>query len=242
LQRQGVSIRWEVTPNPSIERTATAGCAIRCGPLMSNVRPQNTQMTSFPPELQRYRFMVVGSSLLLAGAGLAALVLAFSPGSENRSLIPFVAFAIVAFAVSGFGLFFAPRWYRRAADVVSGIPPVSGMATFTVEEDSDSTSLYAAVSAGDLSAPSRVRVALLFPRWDVRPLCGAPQSVRLHIDPFNSRLMAVTTTRGTLWCMPTGHVLRHHSAVKKRGQPDSLRSPVNPEARQACGGEQGPGG
>jgi hypothetical protein len=170
-------------------------------------------MATFPPELKRYRLLVVGSSLFLAGVGGVSLFLALSPGSSERSPIPFVLFAIVAFAVSAFGLFFVPRWYRRAAHIVSTTPPLPGFAILTLEADSESTALYAMVSTPDPAARPLERIALLIPRWKVQPLLGASLSVGLHIDPSSSRLMAISTEHGVLWCMPTGTVVRRSSAT-----------------------------
>lgn len=169
---------------------------------------QKTPMARFPPELSRYRFLVVGSSLLLAGAGGVALFIAFSADPAGRSPIPFVLFALIAFAVSGFGLFFVPRWYRRAANVVATNAPLPGLATLTLESGTDSTSLYATVSTLEPSARPLERIGLLIPRWDVRPLLGVSLTVDLHIEPSSSRLMAISTDRGVLWCMPAGRVVR----------------------------------
>jgi len=174
-------------------------------------------MASFPPELGRYRLMVVGSSLLLAGMGGGALFVALSPDAGGRSPIPFVLFAVVAFAVSAFGIFFVPRWYRRAALVVSTAPRVPGIVSLTLEADSESTSLYATVSTPDPSFRLLERIALLIPRWDIRPLLGSSLSVGLHVDPSSSRLMAISTERGVLWCMPTGTVVP--ASGEDRGQP-----------------------
>lgn len=178
------------------------------GPNLSFAGPHKTTMVPFPPELSGYRFLVVGSSLLLAGAGSVALFVAFSGDSTGGSPIPFVLFALIAFAVSGFGLFFVPRWYRRAANVVATTTPWPGLATLTLETDSDSTSLYATVSTLETSARPLGHIAVLMPRWDVRPLLGASLSVDLHIEPSSSHLVAISTDRGLLWCMPTGWIAR----------------------------------
>jgi hypothetical protein len=166
-------------------------------------------MAPFPPELRRYRLIVVGASLFLAGAGAIALIAALSPDTTRRSAIVLALFAIAALAVSGFGLLFVPRWYRRAAYVVSTAAPFPGVATLTLDSDSDSTSLYADVSTSEPSIRPLHRVALLIPRWDVRPFVGSSLEVGLHVDPGSSRLMAISSKPGVLWCMPTGQVMRH---------------------------------
>jgi len=162
----------------------------------------------FPPELRRYRLVVVASSLFLAGAGGIALHAAFSPDPVGSSPIPFVLFAAVAFSVSGFALFFVPRWYRRAVHLVSTTAPLPGRATLTLEEDSESTSLFATVSTPEAPDGPMDRIALLMPRWAFRPFLGRPLVVGLHVDPSSSRLMAISTEHGLLWCMPMGCVVR----------------------------------
>jgi hypothetical protein len=164
-------------------------------------------MVSFPPELRRYRLLVVASSFLLAGAGSFALVAASSAPPGTASRIPLVIFAITALPVAAFGLFFVPRWYHRAAYVVSTTSPLAATATLSLEAGSDSTSLCAAVSLPQSSSGRLERIALLIPRWNVRSVLGLSLPVRLHVDPSNSRLVAISTEHGMLWCMPTGQVV-----------------------------------
>jgi len=164
-------------------------------------------MVSFPPELRRYRLLVITSSLLLAGAGGLALVAALSPSRGTDSRIPLVIFAIAALPVAAFGLFFVPRWYHRAAYVVATTSPLAATATLSLEAGSDSTSLYAAVSLPHISFGRMERIALLIPRWNVRSVLGSSLPVRLHVDPSNSRLVAISTEHGMLWCMPTGEIV-----------------------------------
>jgi sterol desaturase/sphingolipid hydroxylase (fatty acid hydroxylase superfamily) len=76
-------------------------------------------VVSFPPELRRYRLLVITSSVLLAGAAGVALFVAFSPRPVTQSPLPFVLFAIVAVPVALFGVFFVPRWYHRAGYIVA---------------------------------------------------------------------------------------------------------------------------
>ena len=168
---------------------------------------------SFPPELRRYRRLVITSSLLLAGAGGFALVAALSPGHTETSPIPLFLFAIFTLPMAAFGLIFVPRWYHRAAFVVSTTSPLAATAILTLDNGSDSTSLYAAVSGPQSSSIHLERIALLIPRWNVRSVVGSPLPVRLHVDPSNSRLVAISTEHGILWCMPTGQVVRARGAV-----------------------------
>jgi len=170
-------------------------------------------MPSFPPELRGYRIVVVGSSLFLAGVGAVALFVALSPNTTGGPVIFLVLFAIAAFAVSVFGLVFVPRWYRRAACVVSTAVPLPGAVTLLLESDSESTSLYATITRPEASAEVLTRVSVLIPRWDVRPFLGTSLSVDLHVDPSTSRLMAITSKHGILWCMPTGQIVRDRGAV-----------------------------
>ena len=115
--------------------------------------------------------------------------------------------------MAAFGLFFVPRWYHRAAFVVSTTSPLAATATLTLDNGSDSTSLYAAVSGPQSSSIHLERIALLIPRWNVRSVLGSSLPVRLHIDPSNSRLVAISTEHGMLWCMPTGQVVRARGAA-----------------------------
>jgi hypothetical protein len=167
---------------------------------------------SFPPELRRYRLLVITSSLLLAGAGGFALIAALLPEHTETSPIPLFLFAIAALPMAAFGLFFVPRWYHRAAHVVSTTSPLAATATLTLET-SDPNSLYADVSVPQSSPIQLERIALLIPRWNVRSVLGSSLPVGLHIDPSNSRLMAISTEHGMLWCMPTGQVIRASGAA-----------------------------
>jgi len=170
-------------------------------------------MVSFPPELRRYRLLVITSSLLLGGAGGFALIAALSPPSGSDSRIPLALFAIAALPVAAFGLFFVPRWYHRAAYVVSTSSPLAATATLSLESGSDSTSLYAAVSLPQPSSGHLERIALLIPRWNVRSVLGSSLPVRLYVDPSGSRLVAISTEHGMLWCMPTGQVVQASGAA-----------------------------
>jgi hypothetical protein len=176
-----------------------------------NVRPHWAPMAPLPPELRRYRLIVVASSLLLAAAGSIALLVILAPDPAPRPAIPLVLFAVVALAVTAYGLFFVPRWYHRAAYVISTSAPLSSVATLTLETDTESTSLYAAVSTAEASAQPLDRIALLMPRWDVRRFLDAPLAVDLYIDLSSSRLVAISSKHGVLWCMPSGHVVRNRS-------------------------------
>jgi hypothetical protein len=183
------------------------------GQLSSNVRPHMTRKPSFPPELRRYLTIVVGLSLFLACAGAVALFVAVSPNTTGGPVSVLMLFAVAAFSLSVFGLVYVPRWYRRAACVVNTAVPLPGAATLLLESESESTSLYATISRPEASAEVLDRVAVLFPRWDIRPFLGTSISVDLHVDPSTSRLMAITSKHGVLWCIPTGQVLRERGAV-----------------------------
>jgi hypothetical protein len=97
--------------------------------------------------------------------------------------------------------------------VVSTTSPLAATATLTLDNGSDSTSLYAAVSGPQSSSIHLERIALLIPRWNVRSVLGSPLPVRLHVDPSNSRLVAISTEHGMLWCMPTGQVVQASGAA-----------------------------
>ncbi len=167
---------------------------------------------SFPLELRRYRLAVITTSLLVGGAGGFALFAAMSLESGTDSLV-LVLFAIVILPLAGFGLFFVPRWYHRAGHIVSSTSPIAAVATLTLETDSDSTSLYAAVSLPHSPTKLLKRVAVLSPKWDVRSLLGSSLSVQLYVDPASSRLVAISTENGLLWCMPTGQVIQVNRAA-----------------------------
>lgn len=170
-------------------------------------------MSSFPPELRRYRLVVLAASLGLASAGTAAGVIAASPTTTREAAWVLAVFAITALVVAGFGIVCVPRWYRRAGYVVTAIPPVQSVATLLLESDSDSTSLYATVARPEDTIECMDRVALLIPQWDIHPLLGLCLPVALHVDPSTSRLMAITTQGGVLWCMPRGQRVRNRTAA-----------------------------
>ncbi len=115
--------------------------------------------------------------------------------------------------MAAFGLFFVPRWYHRAAYVVSTTSPLAATATLSLESGSDSTSLYAAVSLPQSSSGHLEGITLLIPRWNVRSVLDSPLPVRLYVDPSSSRLVAISTERGMLWCMPTGQVVQPSDAA-----------------------------
>jgi hypothetical protein len=75
------------------------------------------------------------------------------------------------------------------------VQPVPGSATLRLESDSDSTSLYARVGAGEL--------ALIVPRWGVNALLGGPVAVDLYVNPRTSGIVALRTDRGLLWTIPS---------------------------------------
>ena len=163
---------------------------------------------SFPPELRRYRLTVIAVSLLVGGAGVVALIVATLPATSTGSVIALGLYAIVVLPLATFGLFFVPRWYRRAGQVVATTSPIAGVAVLTLESSSDSDSLYATVSIPKTSTRPLKEVALLHPKWDVQSLLGSSQSVQLYVDPDGSRLVAIATDHGMLWCMPTGQILK----------------------------------
>lgn len=155
-------------------------------------------MTPFPPELKRYRLIVFSASLLLGGAGVAVLL--YPP--EGSPTLPRLLFAALALAMSGFGFFAVLRWYQRAAYVVATVLPRPCSASLHIDEDSDSTSLYVSLLLSEYEAP--VRVEVIMPRWDVHDFLNTVYAVNLYIDPSNTRLMAIDTPHGRLWCMPIG--------------------------------------
>jgi hypothetical protein len=161
---------------------------------------------SFPIELRRYLLTAITASLLIGGAGGFALFAATALTSGTDSLV-LVLVAIVFLSFAGFGLFFIPRWYHRAGHIVSSTTPIAAVATFTLETDSDSTSLSAAVSVPHSPTKLRKQIAVLSPKWDRRALLGSSRSVQLFIDPSSSRLVAISTEKGMLWCMPMGQVI-----------------------------------
>jgi len=76
-------------------------------------------MTPFPSEPRRYRFIVVGASLLLAVAGSYAVFLAFAQNSAVSLTIGLLLFALVASLPSGY----VPVLYTKmAAHSVKRIP------------------------------------------------------------------------------------------------------------------------
>ncbi|MEC4749933.1 hypothetical protein [Methylomicrobium sp. Wu6] len=76
-------------------------------------------MTPFPSEPRRYRFKVVGASLLLAVAGIYAVFLAFAQNSAEPLTIGLLLFALAASLLSGY----VPVLYTKmAAHSVKRIP------------------------------------------------------------------------------------------------------------------------
>lgn len=155
-------------------------------------------MTAFPPELKRYRLIVISASLLLGGTGTAVL---FLP-PEGSPTLPRLIFAAMALAMSGFGFFAVLRWYQRAAYVVATVAPRPCSGSLHLDEDSESTSLTVSLLLSHDEQP--VRVAVILPRWNVRAFLNTVYTVKLYIDPSNARLMAIDTPHGRLWCMPIG--------------------------------------
>lgn len=155
-------------------------------------------MTPFPSELKRYRRLVISASLLLGVAGAA--VLFFPP--EGSPTLPRLLFATMALVMSGFGFFVILRWYQRAAYVVATVMPRNFSASLHIAKNSNYPTLYASVLLSEYEPP--VRVAVIMPHWNVREFLNTIYTVNLYVDPSNSRLMAIDTPYGRLWCMPIG--------------------------------------
>lgn len=154
-------------------------------------------MLSFPPELKRYRYIVISASLLLGGAGAA--VLFFPP--EASPTLPRLLFAMTALMMSGIGCWVMWYWYPRAVYVVATTTPRPFFASLHLNEEKF-TILYASVLLSEYEPP--VRVAVIMPRWNVRVFLNRIDTVKLYIDPSSSRLMAIATPHGMLWCIPLG--------------------------------------
>lgn len=167
----------------------------------------------FPAELRRYGYLVVGSSLLLFAASLAAITVAFIENAQGRSSLPYAAFAAVAIPIAALGLILAPRWYRRAAYVISNFPALQAEVRFTQTKDSDSSTFYATVLVIERAIIPALSVAIVRPVWEVQQLTGLTQSVQLHVDRSTSRLMAISTPHGVVWCLPNNHAITFPNAV-----------------------------
>jgi hypothetical protein len=180
---------------------------------------------TLPRELRRYRLTVLLASLLLTAVGVGALALALTGSAGMAGPIPLLLFAAVTLPVALFGLIGVPLWYRRAVRIVSSTTPRPVLATLSLDEGSDSTCLDAELhglkgAAGPLDA-----VALLIPTWDVRPLLGTPLDVGAYVDPERRRLVALSTPRGMLWCLPPGRLIADGSspARDRRDHPPGAR-------------------
>ena len=180
---------------------------------------------TFPAELRRYRITVVLASLLLAAAGVVALGLVLTASSGTGSPIPFLLFAVVTLPIAAFGLVGVPRWYRRAGRIVSSTAPHPALATLSLDEGSDSTALYAEVRWSQGSAEPLHPVALVIPAWDVRPLLGLQLPVGGYVDPERSRLVALSTPQGMLWCVPPGRIVSHGSSPSRHSGDHPSRPP-----------------
>lgn len=164
----------------------------------------------YPPELLRHQVVAVGASLLLSFLGIAVLVYGLS--SQDASSTGFIAFGVVALLVGLSLAWLSSSWYRRAVRLVSAGQQTDATITLVVKSDSDSTTLYAQVSAVGKIADHSLGVAVLAPRWEYQSWLDRSQSARLFIEPSSSRLMAISTQRGMLWCIP------HNVAARGLGQ------------------------
>jgi hypothetical protein len=146
------------------------------------------------PDLRRHVAGTFVSSALLGLVGVA-VVAAAAMGRAPVPLWAALVFGAVSLAVGWLGVVVAPRHYRESSRTVASVQPVPGSATLRLESDSDSTSLYARVGAGEL--------ALIVPRWGVNALLGGPVAVDLYVNPRTSGIVALRTDRGLLWTIPS---------------------------------------
>jgi hypothetical protein len=154
-------------------------------------------MTPYPPELLRHQIIAISSSLLMSFVGLVALV--YGLRSHDSSSKIFIAFAVITLLVGLPMAWLSFFWYRRAARLVSGGQEVSGSIRLIAKSDFDSTTLYAEVIT---STSKSLRVAVLAPRWAYKEWLGNSQSAGLFVEPASSKIMAISTSQGMLWCIP----------------------------------------
>jgi hypothetical protein len=154
----------------------------------------------YPPELLRHQVVAVGASLLLSFAGVASLVHGFRSGEDSSAI--FVAFGTAALPIGALLGWLSTSWYRRAAKLVSSGQQVAAIITLVAEADLESTTLYAEVGPVGKIADRSLRVAVLTPHWEYRSFLGTPLGAGLFVEPSSSRLMAISTQLGVLWCIP----------------------------------------
>jgi hypothetical protein len=164
-------------------------------------------------DVRKHVVLATVASVFLAGTGVFAVYEALSQPMRRSSLVAFLVFATAALVTSWLGVITVPRWYRRATRLTLTGPSVPGTVILTLEADADSTSLYGAVSGAASGSEGSDRVALLMPSWDFKPLLGVALSAELYVDPSNSRLMAIATHDGYLWCVPPGTILSFSGAA-----------------------------
>jgi hypothetical protein len=155
----------------------------------------------YPPELLRHQIVAIGASLLLSVVGMGSLV--YGLRSDDSASTAFVAFGAVSLLVGPPMAWLSGSWYRRAARLVAAGQPVAAAIALFTKSDFDSATLFAEVRLVGNVAGKPLRVAVLAPRWDYRSWLGSSSlNAGLFIEPSSSRLMAISTQRGMLWCIP----------------------------------------
>jgi hypothetical protein len=155
------------------------------------------------PELRRHVAIVVAASTVL-GLIAGSLVVGLARGAPEVTEIPsplVAVFVLSAFLVAYLGLFVTPRWYGEASRLVATTVPTRASVRLALFNDGDSASLTALV---DLPDGRTENIALVPPRWDVRPLLGADVPAQVYIHPDSSEIVAVAVDRGRLWRLPPG--------------------------------------
>jgi hypothetical protein len=154
-------------------------------------------MTPYPPELIRHQTIAISTSLLMSLVGFVAL--GYGLRSHDSSSKIFVAFAAITLLVGLPMAWLSFFWYRRAARLVSGGQEISVSVRLIAKSDFDSTTLYAEVVT---STSKSLRVAVLAPRWAYKEWLGSSQTAGLFVEPASSKIMAISTSQGMLWCIP----------------------------------------
>lgn len=159
---------------------------------------------AYPTELLRHQIIAVATSAVLSIAGIAALIYGLRSGGDYASGL--VAYGIVSLLVGLAMAHLTFSWYRRAARLVAAGTSITAHATLIRDESMESTSLYVGISLSGSNTQLPVRVAVLTPAWDYTNMLQGSHTVALFIEPRSSKLMAVSTIHGTLWCIPHNQV------------------------------------
>jgi hypothetical protein len=166
-------------------------------------------MFGIHPDLRSHVMVAFVASAAVGVLGLATLVGFAADATRFRGMPAWLAigFGVAALGVGYIGTVVAPRWHRESSLIVRSEQPIEVTVRLSRTTDSDSTHLRAQFEAQRESSLPAQAIEIIPPRWDITPLLARPIRVFAYMHPLTSRIVALETTLGRLWSVPSG--IRH---------------------------------